>query len=74
MVVDREERGGTITEERSAIMMMVVVPTHIFQQETNRIYGYCFPSLIRNFNKLTSKVCKGLLGDCYRDVNEVDEN
>ena len=64
MVVDREERGGMMTEERSDIMMMVTVPTHIFQQETNHIYGYYFPSLIRKFTKLTSNVCKGVLGDC----------
>ena len=33
-------------------MMMVAVPTHIFQKETNHIYGYCFPSLIRKFTNL----------------------
>ena len=55
MVVHREDRGGIIIEERSD-MMMVVVPTHIFQQETNHLSGYFFPYLIRNFTKLTSDV------------------
>ena len=52
-----------MTEERSEIMMMVVVPTHIFQQETNHLSGYCFPSMIRHFTKLTSDVCKVVLDD-----------
>ena len=50
--------------ERIDIMMMVVVPTQIFEQETNHLYGYCIPSLVRKFTKLTSDVCKGVLGDC----------
>ena len=30
------------------MMIMMVVPNHIFQQEINNIFGYCFPYLIRN--------------------------
>ena len=56
LVVRGEERGGMMTEERSYIMMMVVVPTHIFQKESNRLSGYCFPYLISKFTKLTSDV------------------
>ena len=73
MVVHREDRGGIIIEERSD-MMMVVVPTHIFQQETNHLSAYCFPSLIKKFTKLTYDVSKGVLGDFRREVNEVDEH
>ena len=61
-----------MTEERGDMMMMVVVPTHIFQQEMNHLYGYCFPYLIRSFTKITSDVSKGVLDDCLREVNEVD--
>ena len=32
------------------------------------------PYLIRKFTKLTSEVCKVILDDSWRDVNEVDEN
>ena len=53
-----------MTGERSDIMMMVVVPTQIFEHETNHLYVYCFPSLVRKSTKLTSDVCKGVLGDC----------
>ena len=49
-------------EERIDIMM-VVVPTQIFQQEINHLSGYCFPSLIRKFTKLTSDVSKVVFGD-----------
>ena len=41
--------------------MMMVVPTQIFQQETNHLYGYCLPSLIIKLTKITSDVCKGFL-------------
>ena len=62
VVVHREERGGMMTEDRSDMMVMVV-PTHIFQQAINHLYSYCFPSLINNFTKLTSNLYKGVLGD-----------
>ena len=55
MVVHREERGGIMTEERSDMMMMAV-PTHIFHEERNHLSGYCLPSLIRKFTKLTLNV------------------
>ena len=74
VVVHRENRGGMITEERSDMMMMVVVPTQIFQQETNHLSGYCFPSLISNFKNLTSNVWKGVLGYFWIEVNDVDEH
>ena len=63
MVVHREEIVEMMTEERSD-MIMVVIPNQIFQQETNHLYGYCFPSLIRKFTKLTYNLCKGVLDDC----------
>ena len=63
MVAHRDERGDMMTEDRSDMMMMVV-PTHIFQKETNHLSGYCFPSLIRKFTKLTYDVCKGVLDGC----------
>ena len=63
VVVHREEMGGMMTEEISDMMMMVV-PNQIFQQEINHLYGYCFPSLIRKFTKLTSGVSKDILDDC----------
>ena len=44
-------------------MMMMVAPNQIFNQETNHLYGDCFPSIIRKFTKLTSNVCKGILDD-----------
>ena len=44
-------------------MMMMLKPTQIFQQETNHLSGYCFPSMIRHFTKLTSDVCKVVLDD-----------
>ena len=62
VVVHREDRCGMMIEERSDMMMMVV-PTQIFQQEMNHLSGYCFPYLIRKFTKLTSDVCKGVLDD-----------
>ena len=62
-----------MTEERSDLITMVVVPTHIFRQETNHLSGYCFPYLISNFTNLTSNVSKGVLGDCLREFNKVDE-
>ena len=53
-----------ITEERSdMMMMMMVVPTQIFQQETNHLSGYCFPSMVRNFTNRTPDVSKVVLGD-----------
>ena len=64
MVVHSEERGGIKTEERFDMMMMMVVPNQIFQQEIINIFGYCFPSLIRNFTKFTSDVCKVVLDYC----------
>ena len=63
-----------MTEERIGMMIMMVVPTHIFQKETNHLSGYFLPSLIRKFSKLTSDVCKGVLYDFRRDVNKVDEH
>ena len=63
MVVHREERGGMMTEERSDVMMMVV-PTHIFQKEANHLSGYYFLYLIRKFTNITSDVYKGILDDC----------
>ena len=74
MVVNKEEMGGIMEEERSDMMMMMVVPTHHFQQETNHLYCYCFPYLIRKFTKLTSDVYKGVFYDCWREVNKVDEH
>ena len=62
-----------MTEERSGMMMMVA-PNQIFNQETNHLYGDCFPSIIRKFTKLTSNVCKGILDDWWGVVNEVDVN
>ena len=53
-----------MTGERIDIMMMVVVPTQIFEEETNNLYGYCFPSLVRKFTNLTSDEYKVVLGDC----------
>ena len=44
--------------------MMMVVPTQIFQQETNNLYGYCLPSMIIKFANLTYNVLEGVLGDC----------
>ena len=55
-MVHREDRGGIMTEERRDIMMMMAVPTHIFHEERNHLSGYCLPSLIRKFNKLTFNV------------------
>ena len=52
-----------MTNDRSDVMMMVV-PTQLFQQEMNYLSGHCFPSLIRKFNKLTSDVFKGVLDVC----------
>ena len=52
-----------MTEERGDMMTMMAVPTQIFQQETNRLSGYCFPYLISNSTKLTSDVQKWILGD-----------
>ena len=52
-----------MTEDMSDMMMIIVVPTHILQQETNHLSGYCFPSMIRHFTKLTSDVCKVVLDD-----------
>ena len=43
---------------------MMVVSTQLFLQEMNHLSGYCFPSLISNFTKLTYDVCKGVLDDC----------
>ena len=63
MVLHREERGGTMAEEMSDMMMMVV-PTHIFQQEINHLSGYCFPFLIMKFTNLTFDVCKVIIDDC----------
>ena len=54
-MVQREDRGDMMIEERSDMMMMVV-PTHIFKQEINYLSGYCFPYLIREFTELTSDV------------------
>ena len=50
-----------ITEERCDIMMMMVVPTQILQQEINYFFGYCFHSLIRKFTKFISYVCNVVL-------------
>ena len=52
-----------MTEEWS-YMMMMVVPTQLFQQEINHLSGYCFPSMIGKSTNLTSDVSKGVLYDC----------
>ena len=52
-----------MTEERIDMMTMVV-SNQLFQQEINHLSGYCFPSLIRKFTKLTSDVSKVVLDDC----------
>ena len=59
-----EERGGMVTDEMSDMMMMIVVPSHIFQQKTNHLSDYCFTSLIRMFTIFNSGVCKGILDGC----------
>ena len=56
------------------MVMMMVVPTHIFQQETNYLSGYCFPSLIRKFSNLTSNFFKGSLDGFLREANKIDEH
>ena len=63
MVFHREDRGSIIPKEIS-YMIMMLVPTHIVQQEMIHLSGYCLPSLIRKFTKLTSDVCKGVFDDC----------
>ena len=62
-----------MTQERSDMMMMMVVPNNNFQEVRNPIYGYFPSSLIRNSAKLTSNLWKGALDDCWREVNEVDD-
>ena len=56
VVVHKEEMGGIMAEERSDMMMMMVVPTHIFHEERNHLSGYCFPYLIRKLTKRTFNV------------------
>ena len=63
VVFYREERGGMTTEERGDMMMMVV-PTHIFQKKINHISGYYLPSMIKKFTNITSDVSKCVLDDC----------
>ena len=62
-----------MTEEWS-YMMMMVVPTQLFQQEINHLSGYCFPSMIGKSTNITSDVSKGVLYDCWIEVNEVVEH
>ena len=62
VVVHSEERGGMMTEERSEMMMLAMVPTQLSTARKNHLFGYCLPSLIMNFTKITSDVCKGVLG------------
>ena len=69
-----EEMGGTMTEDRIGMMMMMVVHTNILQEERNHLSGYCFSSLIWNFTNLTSNVRKGVLEIFWREFNEVDEH
>ena len=47
---------------------------NFFKQEINHLSGYCFPSLMRKFAKLTSDVWKSVLDDCWREVNDVYEH
>ena len=61
VVVHREDIGGIITEDRCDMMMMMEVPNQIFQKEINNIFGYCFPSMIRNFTRFAYDVCKVVL-------------
>ena len=62
-----------MTEDRVGMMIMLV-PTHIFKKETNHLSVYSLPSMISNFAKHTSNVCKFVLADYCREVDEVDEH
>ena len=52
-----------MTNDRSDVMMMVV-PTQLFQQEINHLSGYCFLSMIMESTNLTYDVSKDVLYDC----------
>ena len=43
MVVNREERGGMMTEYRSDMVMMMVVPTQIFSARNESSLWLMFP-------------------------------
>ena len=56
VVVHSEEMSDMVTEERSEMMMLAMVPTQLSTARKNHLFGYCLPSLIMNFTNLSSDV------------------